>query len=668
MEQFITSLYSLAEYCEYGEMKDEMIRDRIVVGIRDRALSEQLQLDAELTLEKAKKRVRQREAIQEQRVALNEGVKLHSDLLVDSVGSRKGKQTHRKVRNPPAQGKVTNNTKCTRCGKEPHARNSCPAIEAICHTCKKRGHYSSQCFRKISVGDVNITTPNEQSQEYYETLFLDTINSGQRNMWNVTIQVEGKDVRFKLDTGAEVTVVGEKVLNSLDSKKLQTPTKRLCGPDQTPLQVLGEIPVTPAYKNRSCCHPVFIVKNLQQNLLGLPAIQSLSLLTLIEMVNTPIPEQYPSLFNGLGTFPECYEIRLRQDTQPFSLFTPRSVPLPLRKKVEEELGRMESLNVISRVDEPTPWCAAMVVVPKRNSETVRICVDFRPLNECVLREVHPLPKVEETLAQLSGATVFSKVDANCGFWQIPLAKHSRPYTTFITPFGRYCFSKLPFGISSAPEHFQKQMNNILRGMAGVLCHMDDVLIFGSTQDEQDNRLHKVLQKLQSHGVTLNKQKCEFSRKRLTFLGHTIDENGISPDPQKTNAILKMEKPKSPTEMRRFLGMVSQLSKFTPNVASLTKPLQELLSSKKSWRWSHFQDEAFEKVKKELTKPSILALYNPDANTKICSDASSFGLGAVLLQQHRSKWRPVAYASRAMSDTEQRSSKLLSLTYRSVQAD
>ena len=166
--------------------------------------------------------------------------------------------------------------------------------------------------------------------------------------------------------------------------------------------------------------------------------------------------------------------------------------------------------------------------------------------------------------------------------------------------------------------------------------MDDILIFGITQEEHDNRLHKVLQKLQSHGVTLNKQKCEFNRKRLTFLGHTINENGITPDPQKTNAILEMEKPKSPTEMQRFLGMVNQLSKFSPNIVSLTKPLREILSTKKSWCWSHFQDEAFEKVKMEQTKPSILALYNPDANSKICSDASSFGLGAVLPQQHRSK--------------------------------
>ena len=195
------------------------------------------------------------------------------------------------------------------------------------------------------------------------------------------------------------------------------------------------------------------------------------------------------------------------------------------------------------------------------------------------------------------------------------------------------------------------MNNILRGMTGVLCHMDDVLIFGSTQEEHDTRLHKVLQKLQSHGVTLNRQKCEFSKRRLSFLGHIIDGNEISPDPLKTNAILKMEKPTSPTELRRFLGMVNQLSKFTPNIASLTKPLRELLSTKKSWCWNHFQDDAFEKVKLELTKPSTLALYSPDANRKISSDASSFGLGAELMQRQADKWRPVAYVPRAMSDTE-----------------
>ena len=167
----------------------------------------------------------------------------------------------------------------------------------------------------------------------------------------------------------------------------------------------------------------------------------------------PIPEQYPARFTG--TFKgSSYEIKLKPNAKPCAFFTPRNVPLPLRKKVQEELTCMASLGVNSQVEVPTPWCAGMVVVPKK-SGSVRICVDFGPLNDNVLREVHPLPKVDKTLAQLAGVTVFSKLDANCAFWQIPLEESSRHLTAFITSFGCYCFNKLSFGISSAPEHFQR---------------------------------------------------------------------------------------------------------------------------------------------------------------------------------------------------------------------
>ena len=176
---------------------------------------------------------------------------------------------------------------------------------------------------------------------------------------------------------------------------------------------------------------------------------------------------------------------------------------------------MKKLGVISKVEKPTCWCAGMVVVPKKSGE-VRICVDLKSLNESVLRETHPLPGVDETLAQLTGATVMSKLDANSGFWQIPLSKDSRELTTFITPFGRYCFNKLPFGISSAPEHFQKRMSTILDGLAGVLCLMDDILIFRKDQKEHDTRLTAALEKIQAAGVTLNKDKCEFNKTSLTF--------------------------------------------------------------------------------------------------------------------------------------------------------
>ncbi len=159
----------------------------------------------------------------------------------------------------------------------------------------------------------------------------------------------------------------------------------------------------------------------------------------------------------------------------------------------------------------------------RYSGAVRICVDLKPLNQSVMHEVHPTPKVDDTLAQLAGAKLFSKLDANSGFWQIPLAKESRPLTAFITPFGRYCFNKLPFGIFSAPELFQRHINQIVEGLEWVLCQMDNVLVHGTNKTEHDARLNAVLKRLEAVGVTLNSEKCEFNKERVKFLGYIIDQ-------------------------------------------------------------------------------------------------------------------------------------------------
>ena len=199
-----------------------------------------------------------------------------------------------------------------------------------------------------------------------------------------------------------------------------------------------------------------MVAELKSNLLGLPAIQALNLVVrLAETADTTpltapsIHKQFPKVFQGLGNLGEEYKIKLK----------PRWVPLPQRGKVMDELERMETMGVISKVDVSIPWCAGIVVALKK-SGAVRICVDLKPLNQSVLREVHPLPKVDDTLAQLAGAKLFSKLDVNSGFWQIPLSPASRLLTPFITSPGRYCFNKLSFGISSAPEHFQKRVSKI----------------------------------------------------------------------------------------------------------------------------------------------------------------------------------------------------------------
>ena len=663
VEQFITNLYQLAENCAYGEMKEEMIRDRIVVGIRDTGLSQRLRLDATLTLETAKKMVRQREAVQEQQELMKAGFK--PKLPVDAVRYKPKVNVKQSQSSTKKVNFNFKSNKCSRCGKGPHPKQQCPAKDVVCHSCKRKGHYRSQCFSKKAVDDV--TTPQEPQDdvpesEYYDTAYLDVVDEpeGNSNSWRVIIKVNGQGVNFKIDTGAEVSVITERTMDSLklNRKLSRETTKQLMGANKTQLEVICEFVACLEYNGRKAEQPIYVVKKLQNDLLGLPAIKALNLLAQIDSIQKSIPDQYPSLFEGLGTFKGEYRIELKSSAKPFALFTPRIVPLPLRDKVHAELTRMETLGVISKVEKPTSWCAAMVVVPKK-SGSVRICVDFRPLNESVLREVHPIPKVDETLGQLAGAAVFSKLDANCGFWQIPLEEHSRDYTTFITPFGRFRFNKLPFGIASAPEHFQRRMNQMLAGLEGVLIHMDDVLVYGKSKQEHNQRLHAVLERIRERGATLNKDKCEFTKAKLHFLRHVIGSDGMSPDPAKTKAILEMEKPKTVTELRRFMGMANHLGKFSPNLSEYSQPLRELLTSKRVWMWGAAQDEAFIKIKGELTKPTVLSLYDLNAQTKIRADASAYGLGAVLLQYHpqQQHWKPVAYASKSLTETERRYSQI-----------
>lgn len=205
--------------------------------------------------------------------------------------------------------------------------------------------------------------------------------------------------------------------------------------------------------------------------------------------------------------------------------------------------------MISPVNELTDWCVGMVVVPKSDGK-VRICIDLTKLNESVQRECHILPLVEQTLAQLWGAKSFSKLDVNSGFWQIKLSKESTLLATFITPFGRFCFNRLPFGITSAPEYFQKRMSTNLAGLPGVTSMIDDVLVFGQTQEEHDVCLKAALDRIGHADITLNLEKCAFSQSSVCFLGQIVDAAGIHADPDKLKAIQDLCELTSTMELRR----------------------------------------------------------------------------------------------------------------------
>lgn len=489
-------------------------------------------------------------------------------------------------------------------------------------------------------------------KEDYEqdALYLGEVK-GHKSEWCTDILLNGDTISFKIDTGAAVTAIPTKMYRYSRDGPLTTTTKKLYGPSNTLLQVAGELNCQLKSEKGATTQPVYVVDLLVRPLLGLPAIEALHLverLNVVEEMN--FKEKFPKVFTGLGRLEGDYTILIREDATPYALTTPRRIPIPLVDKVKEELQRMEEIGVISRIERPLEWCAGMVPVVKPSGK-IRICVDLTRLNEAVQRERHILPSVEQSLAQLNGATVFTKLDARSGFWQIPLAPKCRELTTFITPLGRFCFNVLPFGINYRPEHFQRRMSQLLDGIEGVICHADDVLICGTDKTQHDERLIKVLSCLQKAGLTLN-EKCSFAQSELIFVGHKVSAAGIAPDPEKIRAVREMPIPQNVADVRRFLGMATYMGRFLPNFTDTTKPLRDLLAKESEWIWGTVQQAAFEKVKSDLTSERVLAQYKP--NAKMSADASAFGIGGVLCQlQENSEWRPVAFISRSLSDIEQR---------------
>ncbi|XP_064475629.1 uncharacterized protein K02A2.6-like [Ornithodoros turicata] len=649
VEEFFKELHRLAEFCEFASLKEELIRDKLVVGLRDSRLSERLQLDSQLTLEKAVTMARNSEAVKGQQNLLrgNEPpsqaptANTTLDVVTSSrPASHKGRQSEAR---PPAQRPAQpKSDPCKWCGSMRfHPRIECPAQGKVCSQCGKLGHFASVCRTtpapKPASGRGRRAQRPKQSRRALEEVFLDGLqHPSSSDAWFITILVNGRPIKFKVDTGADVTAVPESALYPETRRFATRPTKRLYGPGKSLINTLGQVHVDMSWNGKTTNQEVFIVDGLQHSRLGRPAIKALEVLPqLLEIGHDHghdcIASMYPELFGGLGLMKATYSIHLVPGPRPYAVTYPRRVALPLLPSVQAEIHRMEGLGVIQKVEHATEWCAPMVVVRKKNGK-LRICVDFGELIKQVVRERVIMPTVEENLSKITEAKVFSKLDANAGYWQAPLSRESRELTTFITPFGRYQFLRLPFGIATAPEFFQREMSRILQDLDGTVCHMDDVLIYGKNQEQHDRRLHAALRKLSDAGITLNEEKCQFTRTRIHFLGHVLDERGIYVDPEKTEAIRKMRAPESASELRSLFGMLTHLMKFLPGLAEKTKVLRELLSSDAAWYWGPQHEQSFKQIKKDLTTSPILAYYSPLRPHTLSVDASSYGLGAVLLQE------------------------------------
>lgn len=329
----------------------------------------------------------------------------------------------------------------------------------------------------------------------------------------------------------------------------------------------------------------------------------------------------------------------------------RRIPIALENRVIAKLNEMLEQDIIEYVNQPSCWISPMVIVPKK--EEIRICIDMRRANCAILREHFPLPTFEEISHKLLGCQFYSKLDIQQAFHQLELDEACRYITTFITPLGLMRYKRLLFGLSSAPETFQKTMQFIISGLEGVLVFIDDLIVFAKDEKQHTLRLNLLMDRLKWYNVKLNSDKCQLGMKELDFLGYHITANGVKVSQDKVNSIINFSIPKSAAELSSFLGLISYVCKYIPHLSTITYCLNDLTRKGKQFIWQNHHQEAFQKIKDIIGNQEALALFDPDCCTYLFTDASPVGLGAVVVQKQNKINRICAYASKTLSDTEKR---------------
>ncbi|UYV82717.1 K02A2.6-like, partial [Cordylochernes scorpioides] len=354
---------------------------------------------------------------------------------------------------------------------------------------------------------------------------------------------------------------------------------------------------------------------------------------------------------GVGLLKNKQSILIKEEAIP-QAYTARRFPLALREPVREELEKMSKLGVIKKINKPTEWSHPMVVVKKPNGD-VRICIDPRKLNYWIKRERYMMPSPEEVLALIQKANIYTVLDAKYAFWQIPLTDEASLLTTMSTPYGRYCYTRMLYGLSSAPEIFQRIIHQLYLGVPNVVTYMDDVLIYSDSETEHLKILEQVLKIARENGLKFDKTKTQLMQPSVRYLGHIVSTEGIRPLESKVKSILDMLRPQDKKALQRFLGMVTYLAKFLPNLSDKTANMRLLLRKNEPWVWNDLRERDYRDLKLQLTSAPCLRHFDPKLDIEISTGASSNGLGAVLQQQGV----PITYSSTALSAAQKKYSQI-----------
>ncbi|CAK1596120.1 unnamed protein product [Parnassius mnemosyne] len=477
---------------------------------------------------------------------------------------------------------------CSRCGSKSHKNDnsSCPAINVNCMKCGFKGHFQKHCRTRAnkrkstnlsSNENHKVKKPKTETTKNRESASVDYIFHIDDDA-TIDCQVGGVNIKMLIDSGSRSNIINDKTWVYMKRSKVIVSNQQKSS-DKTflaygakhPLKVLGSFDAQIKVGPKSLLTKFYVIENGSRNLLGKETAISLDVLKLGFVVNSIEEKQYPKF--------KDVQLNITIDKTVPPVCQPyRRVPIPLELRINKKIDELVKMDIIEPVNNPSSWVSPMVPILKSDDD-IRICLDMRAANKAIIRENHPLPTMEQLFPKFCKATCFSKLDIKNAFHQVELDKNSRNITTFITSKGLYRYKRLMFGISCAPEHFQKIMEKMLLPCEGVVNFIDDIVVFGRDKKEHDNRLQHVLTVLKDNNVLLNKNKCIFNAKSIQFLGHELSQSGIKPLDKYIKAIETFRPPETIEEIQSFLSLINYVGKWIPNLSTLTEPIRQLLRKK-----------------------------------------------------------------------------------------